>query len=305
MSTWNDVAEIYALKIFIGNGSKSASIYSNGRHHVPIEIYIEARDSNGVGITLSSDEIYNNMNLVDYKNTIISDSVMVKTKEEGQYAYPIPSATVRSSGGSSCLCYIYAPEVSTSPLKISLQTFIGEKEYTTSEINNNGNALPDYISMDIRAPRIFSDDDLDIVTREEEDIDGYNCILKKYYVRFKSAENTITNDAECDEGFWFKYMQTGNYKGCCTSTDTSVEMSPDTYTKTFTFSDSWSITVTSKNHEERGICFWSYRVWKGAIWSYNEWHKSLRFFLHDQYGNRADIDVISDDNNQIEFSVLI
>lgn len=306
MNTWSDIKTIYKLNIYISNGEKSTSIYANKAHQVPINIIIEARDAKNNSIILSNEEIYKHIKLVDYKNEAIPNSILEVSDKEGAYAYPIPKPITYSSAASSCLCYLSVPKVSESPLKVSVSVMVGDTEYTTSTINNNNNATPDFISLNIQPQRIFNNDDLDIVTKNESDFGGYNCVLKKYYVRFKTAQNTITHDALCDKGYWFHYKQTGNYKGCCTSTDSSIKRDVSaTYTKKFTFSSSWSITVTSKNHEEMGICFWSYRVWHGALWSYSEWKKSLHFFLHDQYGNRADINVTSNGDNQISFNVIV
>ena len=310
MSNWNNIASIYKLSIYISNGEKSTSIYANGNNQIPVDIIIEARDKDNNPVFLSSDEINDHINLVDYKNTPIPSSILTKSKVAGKYVYPVLKQISRDNPGNPCHFYLSVPKVSESPLRVYVQVFINDPntgtqiEYTTAQINNNNNAIPDYISMRILPARIFTDNDLDILTKQENRVDGYNSILRKYYVRFKSTDNTITHDALCDQRYWFYYRQQGNYKGCSTSTDSSIDISSANYTAKFPVSNSWTISVTSKNHEERGICFWSYRLWYGALWSYNDWSKSLHFFLHDQYGNRADIDVKSNGDQNISFHVL-
>ncbi|WP_228939841.1 hypothetical protein [Photorhabdus thracensis] len=178
------------------------------------------------------------------------------------------------------------------------------KEYTTAKENNNGNSTVDWISLSILPSRIFADSNLDIVKKQEKSVAGYNDQLTKYYVRFKENSEILNHSASIKESFIFHYKQTGNYKGNSTSTDSSVKIdSLKKYTASFSFDNGWKVDVTSKNHEEIGVCLWAYCMWYGALWSYSERSEPLQFYLYDQYGNSANVSVVADGDENLSFSV--
>lgn len=80
MSNWNDIASIYKLSIYISNGEKSTSIYANGNHQIPVDVIIEARNKENNPVFLSSDEIYDHINLVDYKKYAYSQQYINQVK---------------------------------------------------------------------------------------------------------------------------------------------------------------------------------------------------------------------------------
>ncbi|QTL39204.1 hypothetical protein HGO23_15405 [Xenorhabdus budapestensis] len=135
---------------------------------------------------------------------------------------------------------------------------------------------------------------------------GYNDELYKYYVRFHEKNDIKTGAASGEENLFFYYKQSGNYKVCGTSTDMSVQYCENkTFIAKFSFSSSWTIEVTSKNHQKIGVCFWLYRVWHGALWQYNEWQKPYSFYLYDQYGNSVNIRVnVTGGGTSLGFEVI-
>lgn len=298
---WKDIASLTSLKIFIAGGDKSEKIYANGKHQVPIDIYLEARDKNNAVIEIESREIFKNIQFVDYKNTLF-DQKFHFSENPGEYIFPIRNRIDRSHG-SSTTAYISIDNIVNS-FKLCVRCSVNGQQYTTSIESNNGNAIPDYVSLDVLPERRFSDSNIETVTSIEEKPDGYNSTLKKYYVHFRNTDGTLTKSATCQESNWFHYKQTGNYKGCSTSTDTSVDVNTDaTFTRRFDFTENLGMTITSKNHEFEGLCFWSYRLWSGILWSYNEWGGEMNFILRDQYGNEANMVARSDGDEQLTFII--
>ena len=58
-----------------------------------------------------------------------------------------------------------------------------------------------------------------------------------------------------------------------------------------------------KTMKKSGLCFWSYRVWYGALWNYSEWGEKMAFILRDQYGNEATIIAKVGNDEHIKFYV--
>ncbi|WP_272659413.1 hypothetical protein [Providencia sp. PROV172] len=303
---WEDIHSLSALKIFIPGGGKAASIYANGNHQVQVEINIEAKNNHNQPLDISPKDIFKNIQLVDYKNEPFSN-VLHYTDICGNYA-PNSGTSNKQVNISSCIVYVSLNHL-IEAFKLCVRCQINQDEYTTALEYNGKNKMPDYVLLNVLPKRIFSESDLDKYSLEhpiiEKGVGGYsNSILTKYYVRFNNTNGTITHDASCQEHLWFHYKQTGNYKGCSTSTDSSVKQNHDAaYTTTFHFTQKWSITVTSKNHEKSGLCFWSYRVWYGALWNYSEWGEKMAFILRDQYGNEATIIAKVGNDEHIKFYV--
>ncbi|EPG7654187.1 transferase, partial [Proteus mirabilis] len=66
--SWDDIDELRAFYIYINRYNSTATAYVNGRHQVPITIYIEALDKNGRIIKIAKEDIYRNTHIVNEKN---------------------------------------------------------------------------------------------------------------------------------------------------------------------------------------------------------------------------------------------
>ncbi|MGS4344448.1 hypothetical protein ACKUSY_02375 [Myroides odoratus] len=299
-ATWEDVDMILSLKIFTAGGLKEATLYGNGRHQVALHVSLIAKDANGNGIILPQQEIFKHIEFVDYKNVPLTGD-FEWSDEPGEYYYPIPRVMQREPNASVGVFYVsthkrlHLIDLCVKCMvhkKVNINGNIVNKvvEYTTAFENNNGEAIPDAVLLEVLKERIFHNNDIDVEKRENKGVNSTNSILTKYYVKFSSSANTEIKKAVCEEGVWFYYKQKGNYKAFATSTDASYALDFGAeYTAEFEVTKNTTITITSTNHDAEGLCFWTYRQWKGTLWSYNVWDEIVLFSLFDKYGNEAKI----------------
>ncbi|MEX5486315.1 hypothetical protein IC611_13590 [Proteus mirabilis] len=82
--SWDDIDELRAFYIYINRYNSTATAYVNGRHQVPITIYIEALDKNGRIIKIAKEDIYRNTHIVNEKNLPIDhNDISLSDKENG------------------------------------------------------------------------------------------------------------------------------------------------------------------------------------------------------------------------------
>ncbi|WP_446471536.1 transferase [Xenorhabdus stockiae] len=303
---WSEVKSIESMSIYLNSGFSNATLYANGEHQIEVNVNIKPYNENVELLKVDSSMIFDNIKIVDFENREIPSNIITISQVKGPFVTPIPvsdseSTMLNTDNSNTCKFYLSVSEILESPYKICVSLFLSSGyEYSTSEFNNNNNINPSYISLSTLTPIEFSNSDIEISYKvDKEVVYGYNDELYKYYVRFRNKNNIKTHYARGDEIYWFFYEQDGNYKACATSTDMLVTYNDNAYCQVkFGFTDSWEITVNAKNHEEIGVCFWGYRVWYGALWSYHTWDKNYQFTLFDQYGNSAKIKVNASGNQQ-------
>lgn len=75
--SWDDIDELRAFYIYINRYNSTATAYVNGRHQVPITIYIEALDKNGRIIKIAKEDIYRNTHIVNEKIFLLTAMIFL------------------------------------------------------------------------------------------------------------------------------------------------------------------------------------------------------------------------------------
>lgn len=324
-SSWSNVDSVANVTLFIEPDRNKFKIYANGKHQVPIIVHLDTLNKNKEHIKVDSEQLLQNISLYfsgkntlddDEKKIFIGDYLIFSTQPDN-YVFPEAEHYLPNLYGSVCIIYVSCDFYLNNSIdldvenriKIYLKYNIKGKEYTTessSEITKPKKYK--YVSLHAKQPYIFKSDDLDQSLiknpKIEKSVAGYdNSILYKYYIKFSPKIRHHIKNVDCEQDDLFHYLQKGNYKGFSTTTDNLFKQDDDAYyTKEFIISSDWSISVTSKNHEETGICFWCLRVWYGALWLYNEKSKPCSFILYDQYGNQAKLDAVTIEDEQLTFN---
>lgn len=301
MSAWKDIETLTSFKIYIGGGEKNTWIYANGRHQIPIEIYLEARDENGKELIISSDEIYNNTQFIDYKNAPVPNHFN-RHEKPSEYTDTIISTFADAERGSHCLSYLSIGLV-IQPFKLCVKCTVNDSVYATALENNNGNATPDYVLLNILPARTFTNQNLDVRIIKEYPVEN-NGTLNKHYLRFNSSDGTKTYRGSIENSHWFHYKQSGHYRAFSSTTTYDVNQRDNNYfQKEFTYSKGYGVTIKSAVGETVGLCLWTYRSNMNPLWNYNEWGKGVDCYLYDQYGNEAYISVTVDGNENMSFNI--
>ena len=314
--TWNDINRIDSIHLSIGfSNNPEEVLYANGRHQIMIQVNIVARNKENQIIVVSPQEVFENILFVDYKNSPVGTWFDV-SDTGGEYVYPDGGRKDRRSNTSLGIFYLSTTEVLGS-LKLCVKCIVNQKvntsgqedvkqvEYSTALIGGNG--VVSAVDLTVTKERLFNNSDIYMSEIEPDKKAGEyrNSLLHKFYFRFSARDLTITKKAVCEEGEWFYYKQNGNYKAFATSTDSSVALNPTAqYKARFVITDKWKVELISTNHEEVGLCFWIYRIWHGALWSYRTWENVMLFSLFDQYGNEARIQVSMNGETKLNYTVL-
>ncbi|MCT0123997.1 transferase [Proteus mirabilis] len=305
--SWDDIDELRAFYIYINRYNSTATAYVNGRHQVPITIYIEALDKNGRIIKIAKEDIYRNTHIVNEKNLPIDRNVISLSDKENGFVFPSSEeATLNSPDASTCVIYLSVNKV-IDTFRICAQTHIKGKEYTTAFKNNYSDYL-NFIILDVAPKKIFTEADVDIEPlvnpRIEKDVETSGDVLTKYYLRFNGNNRTITKSVEYEENKSFHYFQKGHYQIISTSTDKYIKKIPLKphyyYTKEFHFKPDTLIPVTSANDED-GVCFWSYSIEYGKAFTSSRKDEEMNCIIYDQYGNDLQVSIKADENNKLKF----
>lgn len=151
--SWDDIDELRAFYIYINRYNSTATAYVNGRHQVPITIYIEALDKNGRIIKIAKEDIYRNTHIVNEKNLPIDRNNISLSDKENGFVFPSSKeATLNSPDASTCVIYLSVNKV-IDTFRICAQTHIKGKEYTTAFKNNYSDYL-NFIILDV-APKKY------------------------------------------------------------------------------------------------------------------------------------------------------
>ncbi len=304
--SWDDIDDLRAFYIYINRYNSTATAYVNGRHQVPITIYIEALDKDGRIIKIAKEDIYRNVHIVNEKNLPIdSNNIFLSDKENGFVFPSSKEATLNSPDASTCVIYLSVNKV-IDTFTVCAQTHIKEKEYTTAFKNNDSDYL-NFITLDVAPQKIFTEADVDIeplINPEiEKNVETSGDVLTKYYLRFNGNNKTITKSVECEENKSFHYFQKGHYQIISTSTDkhiSKISSESHSYTKEFHFKPDTLIPVTSKNDED-GVCFWSYSIEYGKAFTSSREDEEMNCIIYDQYGNDLQVSIKADENNKLKF----
>lgn len=305
--SWNDIDSLRAFYIYINKYDEIATAYVNGRHQVPITIYIEALDQNGRIIKISKEDIYRNVHIVNEKNLPIinNNNISLSDKDNG-FVFPSSKEVIMNSpDASTCVIYLSVNKV-IDTFNVCAQTHIKGKEYTTAFKNNYSDYL-NFITLDVAPKKIFTEADVDINPlvnpKIEKNVETSGDVLTKYYLRFNGNNKTVTKSVECEENKSFHYFQKGNYQIISTSTDNHIKeipLAPYYYTKEFHFKPDTLIPVTSEKNES-GLCFWSYSVEYGKAFTSSREDKEMNCIMYDQYGNDLKVSIKADENNKLKF----
>ncbi|WP_353117146.1 hypothetical protein [Myroides odoratus] len=313
--TWEDVHSIQSLKIVFSGGQQQRNIYANGRHQVGVHVNLVAKDKNNNIIMLAEEEVFKHMEFVTLLNRPYGNDLKVSA-EPGEYVFPLRMIEEKAPTTSLGIFYLStkrAPGLAEVCVRCVVnqkvdnnnQVVVNKVEYTTAKENNNGNVTANHIILNIEPQRFFTRNEIEITTILAKKIDDYNSILTKYYVQFAGQANATIHHAECQEDFWFHYIQKGNYKAFCTTTDSTVKANSEAvYTAVFDITKKWTIEVTSTNHDMPGLCLWTYRVWYGALWFWSRWDKPVLFTLFDLYGNDVKLSVDTLNDAVLRFNVV-
>lgn len=304
--SWDDIDELRAFYIYINRYNSTATAYVNGRHQVPITIYIEALDKNGRIIKIAKEDIYRNTHIVNEKNLPIDRNDISLSDKENGFVFPSSEeATLNSPDASTCVIYLSVNKV-IDTFRICAQTHIKGKEYTTAFKNNYSDYL-NFIILDVAPKKIFTEADVDIEPlvnpRIEKNVETSGDVLTKYYLRFNGNNRTITKSVEYEENKSFHYFQKGHYQIISTSTDKYIKkipLKPHYYTKEFHFKPDTLIPVTSANDED-GVCFWSYSIEYGKAFTSSRKDEEMNCTIYDQYGNDLQVSIKADENNKLKF----
>ncbi|MCT6518050.1 transferase [Proteus vulgaris] len=305
--SWDDIDRLRAFYIYINKFNETATAYVNGRHQVPITIYIEALDKNGRFIKISKEDIYRNVHIVNEKNLPIinNNNISLSDKDNGFVFPSSQEATLNSTYASTCVIYLSVNKV-IDTFNVCAQTHIKGKEYTTAFKNNYSEYL-NYITLDVAPKKIFTEADVDINPlvnpKIEKNVEISGDVLTKYYLRFNGNNKTVTKSVECEENKSFHFYQKGHYQIISTSTDNHIKQIPLTpyyYTKKFHFKPDTLIPVTSENNED-GLCFWSYSIEYGKAFTSSREDKEMNCIIYDQYGNDLKVSIKADENNKLKF----
>ncbi|WP_066753412.1 hypothetical protein, partial [Proteus myxofaciens] len=279
IQSWNNIDSLEVINTNIGSKTDDYILYANGRHQIPIEIYFKSWDKKKREIKIEEDEIFENIEIVDKGNGKLYNDYYLSGKPGG-FVYPEVSDFF-DEHISKCTIYISTFK-ELDEILLDITILIKKKVFY----------LYNDIKIKVIPPRVYTSEDVlnydNIQPIIEKDIGGYNCILSKYYIKLKNSSEFFMAKGKYPEDNWFYYIQKGNYKGCCTTTDNNIKFEPSSFfTKEFIFTTHWSVSVISEHHEEDGLCFWSYRIWHSDLQNYNEWGGEINFSLFDQYGNEA------------------
>lgn len=305
--SWDDIDRLRAFYIYINKFNETATAYVNGRHQVPITIYIEALDKNGRFIKISKENIYRNVHIVNEKNLPIinNNNISLSDKDNGFVFPSSQEATLNSTYASTCVIYLSVNKV-IDTFNVCAQTHIKGKEYTTAFKDNYSEYL-NYITLDVAPKKIFTEADVDINPlvnpKIEKNVETSGDVLTKYYLRFNGNNKTVTKSVECEENKSFHFYQKGHYQIISTSTDNHIKQTPLTpyyYIKKFHFKPDTLIPVTSENNED-GLCFWSYSIEYGKAFTSSREDKEMNCIIYDQYGNDLKVSIKADENNKLKF----
>ena len=313
-STWNEINSLVSLKLITQHvqAYESQTLYANGRHQIQVQVLLEALDIQGNYISIPSHEIFKNIQWEDENHTPLND-IFLFSDIPGKYVSSLAVENeITEPKISSCLFYLSTTQVLGKiklhacclmhHKKVSLDK---RKEDTTAASTNHQHIVSNSLPIHLVEARTFQQKDITVETIEKIRPDSYNSILKSYYVNFSSNTDSISESTDIQDEYWFNYRQKGNYKACSTTTDNSVRINYwARFTTTFHITDNWEITITDKNHERSGACFWVYRVWHGALWANHIWLKPMVFNLYDQYGNHVTIKVNVLKDAVLEFIVV-
>ncbi|MDM3868376.1 transferase [Proteus faecis] len=305
--SWDDIDSLRAFYIYINKYDEIATAYVNGRHQVPITIYIEALDKNGRIIKIPKEDIYRNVHIVNEKNLPIinNNNISLSDKDNG-FVFPSSKEVIMNSpDASTCVIYLSVNKV-IDTFNVCAQTHIKGKEYTTAFKNNYSDYL-NFITLDVAPKKIFTEADVDINPlvnpKIEKNVETSGDVLTKYYLRFNGNNKTVTKSVECEENKSFHYFQKGNYQIISTSTDNHIKeipLAPYYYTKEFHFKPDTLIPVTSEKNES-GLCFWSYSIEYGKAFTSSREDKEMNCIMYDQYGNDLKVSIKADENNKLKF----
>jgi len=301
MNAWEDISSITSLKVYIAGGEKNTRIYANGRHQIPIEIYLEARDKNGNILIIPSDEIYSNTQFVDYKNAPVPDDFN-RHEKPSEYTGPVISTFADAERSSHCISYL-SIDFAIQPFKLCVKCTASGSVYTTALENNNGNAIPDYVLLNVLPARSFTNQDLNFYIIQE--LAENNGTLKKHYLRFNGSDGIKTIRGSIEDSHWFHYKQSGSYRAFSSTTSYNVAQLDNYYfRKEFKYTEKYGVTIHTAIGETVGLCLLTYRSNGNPSWSYNEWGNGVDCYLYDQYGNQAYIRVHVDGNENMGFFIL-
>ncbi|MCT8247792.1 LbetaH domain-containing protein [Proteus faecis] len=305
--SWNDIDSLRAFYIYINKYDEIATAYANGRHQVPITIYIEALDKNGRIIKIPKEDIYRNVHIVNEKNLPIinNNNISLSDKDNG-FVFPSSKEPIMNSpDASTCIIYLSINKV-IDTFNVCAQTYIKGKEYTTAFKDNYSEYL-NFITLDVAPKKIFTEADVDINPlvnpKIEKNVETSGDVLTKYYLRFNSNNKTVTKSVECEENKSFHYFQKDHYQIISTSTDNHIKeipLAPYYYTKEFHFKPDTLIPVTSEKNES-GLCFWSYSIEYGKAFTSSREDKEMNCIMYDQYGNDLKVSIKADENNKLKF----
>ena len=302
--TWDDIASLSSLKIHLGGGvsENRTNLYANGRHQIQVEVILVAKDDTGVYFKVPDEEIYENVQFVNYRNIPFGDAFQYDDKP-GEYCKPILEYAMDQ---------FQDPIASIGTFFLSTEQLLGElilcvsctisrlvngtiqfDEYSTAVENGGTNAQVSYIYVQVLPPIQFRNSDIENEVIEEKD---KHHSFKKYYIRFSSNLNHKLQHVACKtDNMFYVYSKTALRKSIrvfATTTDDGIKINNNVFTKVFSSpggGDSWR--VTSRNHEKTGLCLWTY-FRNGVEWDGPEFIKEFpmpaSFF--DEYGNEAKLD---------------
>ncbi|MCS4239884.1 carbonic anhydrase/acetyltransferase-like protein (isoleucine patch superfamily) [Myroides gitamensis] len=315
--TWDDINTFSKLRLYIQDGISGdyARLYANGRHQVQVEVILEAKDEEARYIQIPETEILQNIVFVNYRNDPF-DNRFQYSDSPGEYCASrllqddLSSRIVESSSASVYFSTV-EPMGETVVCVSCLITRVKNgvvtvEEYSTALENNSRRPMPDSVTLQVVPQYIFSNEDIEVVESKEEDS---TYTLRANYVRFHTNGIHRLRNGECidDTSFYYsKVQKLGKviYYSAC-STDSLVEVNDDLFTTTF---DKWigeKFTVTSRNHEYTGLCFWVFQstIKKGATIFRNY---PMFCSLFDIYGNEAklSIQISRIDRTTLEVNVI-
>ncbi|MGQ8870314.1 transferase [Myroides sp. TSA_177.3] len=315
--TWDDIDSFSKLRLYIlgGIGGEFAKLYANGRHQVEVEVLLEAKDKHGQYISIPTTEIFQNIVFVNYRNDPF-DNRFEYSDSPGDYCASRvlqDESSSRIVESSSTFVYLSTVEpmgetvVCVSCLITRVKNgVVTVEEYSTALENNSRRPMPDFVTLEIVPQYIFADGDIEVVESKKEES---TYTLRANYVRFQAWGIHRLRHGECTDNTSFYYSKVQKFDSAsyytASSTDSLVEVNDDLFTTTFNMGVEEKFTVTSKNHEYVGLCFW---VFQSKVKSdptvFYDYPMSCSLF--DIYGNQAKlgIKISREDRTTLEAYVI-
>lgn len=304
---WEEVYSLASFRLFIQRGEtmESANLYANGRHQVQVEVVLEAKNKMGQYIQLTEEEVFKHVKLVSYRNEPL-EGVFQCSDRAGDYTVPLYRSISQRATISYGVFYLSTTSVlgltkicaSCMVNAVDAQGNLKKIEYTTAELNRpNNNATPQFVTVNVVMPRIFTTSDLEVVVDKKEIQNSAKSALYQYYVSFKTSSAAKLHHAVFTPDLMFSNQVKILYHYYGVTTDYSwQENLALEYTRTFIVSMYENVTITFPNHEYPGVSLWNFHYYQdlsgGPVVPFTT--NSLLFAIFDQFGNEAKIQVQTD-----------